>query len=65
MEALRTRPCENLNASVAEAIIFGGEWALVYANLADCALWWKGAVAIAIDVNLSAVRTCRWSRQRL
>ena len=56
---------ENLDASVADMVEFGGKGILVDANLADGRLGRERAASEAVDVNLAAVRSgCRPSQRR-
>ncbi len=59
-----TRLGEDLDSSVAELVVLGGERILVDADLADRRLRWKLSGGKTINVNLAAIRSRRRSSQR-
>ncbi len=65
MELLGAGLGDDLDAPVADAVVFGGKRILVYANLEDGGLGRKLAAGESIDVDLAAVWSARRLRQLL
>src|SRR5438046_5106696 len=65
VELVRSRPGQNLYAPVAQFVVLRRERVLIDANLANRSLRRELSCGKSININLSAVRSGRWSRQRL